>query len=134
VLEGIAYSLKDAASVFQEGEGWPKPQTMTVVGGGTRSEVLTRVLCDVFGQPIRVNADADSAYGAALLALRSVGERRDSNEAPVSEPGTSLMAPDPDASRRYADGFATFRAIQERLRAYYHDAASKTLGGLRGQA
>ncbi len=126
VLEGIAYSLKDAASVFQEGEGWPEPRTMTVVGGGTRSEVLTRVLCDVFGQPIRVNPEADSAYGAALLALRSVGGRGDSpSEAAISEPGASLMSPEPDASHRYIDGFAAFRAIQERLRTYYHDAASR---------
>jgi len=128
-LEGIAYSLKDAASVFQEGEGWPKPRMMTAVGGGTGSEVLVRILCDVFGQPIRVNPDADSAYGAALLALQSLGGRLDSNTAAICEQGTSLMAPDPEAAQRYGEGFAAFRAIHDRLRPYYHDSGSEGGGG-----
>jgi xylulokinase len=123
LLEGVAYSLKDASSVFQEGEGWPRPRMMTVVGGGTRSEVLVRILCDVFGQPFRVNPDADSAYGAALLALQSLGGHPESKDAATKERGTSLMSPNPEASRRYAEGFAAFRAIHERLQSYYHDAA-----------
>jgi len=123
VLEGIAYSLKDASSVFSEREAWPKPRMMAVVGGGTRSELLTRILCDVFGQPIRVNPDADSAYGAALLGLRGLGGWSESKAAAMGEQGASLMPTDPEASRRYAEGFAAFRTIHDRLRSYYHDGA-----------
>ena len=123
VLEGVAYSLKDASSVFQEGDGWPKPRVMTVVGGGTRSEVLVRILCDVFGQPIRVDPDADSAFGAALLALQSAGGRSVSKDAAAGTRGTFLLSPNPEASRRYAEGFAAFRTIHGRLQSYHHDAA-----------
>jgi sugar (pentulose or hexulose) kinase len=89
---------------------------MTVVGGGTRSEVLVRILCDVFGQPFRVNPDADSAYGAALLALQSLGGHPESKDAATKERGTSLMSPTQSitAIRR---GFAAFRAILSDYRA-----------------
>lgn len=123
VLEGVAYSLKDASSIFQEGEGWPRPRMMTVVGGGTRSATLVRILCDVFGQPMRINPDADSAYGAALLALQSVAGFAGRTDARIRERDASIMLPDPEASWRYADGLAAFRTIYERLRGYYRDAA-----------
>jgi xylulokinase len=126
VLEGIAYSLKDAASIFQGSEGWPRPRMMTVVGGGTRSATLVRILCDVFGQPMRVNPDADSAYGAALLALQSAAGFAGRTDAGIREGDASIMLPEPGASRRYADGLAAFRTIHERLRGYYHDAAKRT--------
>lgn len=125
VLEGIAYSLKEASSIFQEGEGWPRPRMMTVVGGGTRSAVLVRILCDVFGQPMQVNPEADSAFGAALLALQSVSGLLEWRDPAIRDQNTSLMLPDPDASRRYAEGLVAFRTIHERLRSYYHDAARR---------
>jgi len=125
-LEGVAYSLKDASSVFDEGESGFTPRTMTVVGGGTRSEVLVRILCDVFGQPIGVNPVADSAYGAALLALQGLGARPVSVDAATCGRGIALLSPNPDASRRYEEGFAAYRAIHGRLQGYYHGIERKT--------
>jgi xylulokinase len=117
VLEGIAYSLRDAFGIFQEGEDRCEASTMTMVGGGAQSRILSQIICDVFGREIRVNPVADSAYGAALLALPALGA---SLSAPPEAPGAFLLAPDPEASDRYAEGFAGYRAITDRLREYYH--------------
>jgi xylulokinase len=128
VLEGIAYSLKDAASVFSGRERGLDAPVMTVVGGGAKSAILTRILCDVFGQPVQVNPDADSAYGAALLALESMGMLPRSHNAGASERRASVLLPDSGTSRRYAEGFVAYRAIHARLRDCYHDPAISAKG------
>ena len=128
VLEGIAYSLKDAASVFSEHERGLDTPMMTVVGGGAKSAILTRIVCDVFGQPVQVNPDADSAYGAALLALESMGMLPRPQDPGAGGRHTSVLLPDPETSRRYAEGFVAYRAIHERLRDCYHDAAISAKG------
>jgi xylulokinase len=128
VLEGIAYSLKDAASVFSERERGLDARVMTVVGGGAKSTILTRIVCDVFGQPVQVNPDADSAYGAALLALESMGMLPRPQDPGASGRHISVLLPDPETSRRYAEGFVAYRAIHERLRDCYHDAAISAKG------
>jgi xylulokinase len=120
VFEGIAYSLRDAFSVLEDPEGRLEISGMTVVGGGTKSAILTRILCDVFGRTLHVDPDADSAYGAALLALRpSVvsGLQRPTGRGAQTP---LVLKPDREASRRYAEGFAAYRAIHGRLREYYH--------------
>jgi xylulokinase len=124
VLEGIAYSLKDASTLFQEGESRCEPGTMTMVGGGVQSAVLTQIVCDVFGRQVRVNPVADSAYGAALLGHHALGA---SPARPSATPAEScsapLLTPDRETSAQYAEGFIAYRAITDRLRGYYHSAA-----------
>jgi len=120
VLEGIAYSLKDAASLFEHEAGCPEPQRTTAVGGGTRSRILLQILADVLNQPLRVNPEADSAYGAALLALQYF-QGTPSERVPARSRATSRLTPDPEASKRYVDGFAAFREIHQRLQGYYHE-------------
>ncbi len=111
-LEGIAYSLRDAFSVFEGDAGVPEVSTMTVVGGGAKSAVLVRILCDVFARPIRVHLGADSACGAALLALdRLHGD----SPARARADSASALQPDPTTSQLYADRFAEYRRIAARL-------------------
>jgi xylulokinase len=120
VLEGVAYSQRDAASLFEGGERPLPIGTMTVVGGGARSELLTRILCDLFGREMRVDPEADSAHGAALLALRALGVAAEAGG--PAAPRGRLLRPDPAASARYAEGFAAYRAVHRSLRGYYHGA------------
>ena len=114
VLEGIAYSLKDAFSVFcDDPSGWAV-SSMTILGGGAKSATLTPILCDVFAQPVRVDPDADSAYGAALLAMDSTG-----GPVRVAREGTVALMPDAGASRYYAQRFVDYRWIADRMRDFY---------------
>jgi len=115
VLEGVAYSLRDAASLF-EAEA-PAMGEVTVVGGGARGELLPRILCDLFGRELRVDPAADSAHGAALLALRALGIGP-APAGPAAGRGR-LLRPDPAVSARYAEGFAAYRAVHASLKGYY---------------
>ncbi|MHB0859381.1 MAG: xylulokinase [Anaerolineae bacterium] len=67
VLEGVAYSLRDALELLRA-LNVPIRQ-VRATGGGARSLVWRQVLADVFGtELVTVNVTDGSAYGAALLA------------------------------------------------------------------
>ncbi len=113
VLEGIAYALKDACSVFASDPAIPLVSSLTIVGGGARSATLTRILCDVFNQSVRVDPDADSAYGAALLALPGTARMHESR---TNEP---RLTPHAEAAGEYAMRFAEYRQIVGAMREFY---------------
>jgi sugar (pentulose or hexulose) kinase len=66
-LEGVAFlerlSLERAAAL-----GLPVDGPLAAAGGGSRSEVWTRIRATVLGRPVRVAEHAATAFGAALLA------------------------------------------------------------------
>lgn len=63
VMEGVAFSLRDAASLHRS-----LPRSVTLVGGGGRSAVWPQILADILDRRIMVADDADSSMGAALIA------------------------------------------------------------------
>ena len=67
VLEGVAFSLKDSFTLFEE-MGVPL-KSVRLGGGGARSAVWRQIQADVYGYPVEmVEAEEGAAYGAALLA------------------------------------------------------------------
>ncbi len=67
VLEGVAFSLRDSFTIFNE-LGVPV-QRVRLGGGGARSPLWREIQANVYGQPVEtVHADEGAAYGAALLA------------------------------------------------------------------
>ena len=78
----------------------------------------------MFGCPIRIAPEADSAYGAALLGFVGLGWIPELTAAAAdSLRNASKLHPEPTASRRYTGGFLAYRAIHERMRDVYHDEA-----------
>ena len=67
ILEGVAYSLQDTFTIFQE---MNVPVTnIRLGGGGARSPLWRQIQADVYGQAVEiVEAEEGAAYGAALLA------------------------------------------------------------------
>jgi xylulokinase len=67
ILEGVAYSLKDTFTIFQE---MNVPVTnIRLGGGGARSPLWRQIQADVYGHAVEiVEAEEGAAYGAALLA------------------------------------------------------------------
>jgi xylulokinase len=67
ILEGVAYSLRDTFTIFDE---MAVPvSTVRLGGGGSRSALWRQVQADVYGRDVEVlEADEGPAYGAALLA------------------------------------------------------------------
>ena len=67
ILEGVAYSLKDTFTIFDEIEV-PVHQ-IRLGGGGARSSLWRQIQADVYGHEVEtVEAEEGAAYGAAILA------------------------------------------------------------------
>jgi xylulokinase len=73
ILEGVAFSLKDSFTLFEEMQA---PVTrIRLGGGGARSALWRQIQADVYGSEVEiVEAEEGAAYGAAILA--GVGARR----------------------------------------------------------
>ncbi len=67
VLEGVAFSLKDTFTIFEE---MRIPVTrIRLGGGGARSPLWRRIQSEVYGREVEIVAAEDgAAYGAAILA------------------------------------------------------------------
>ena len=73
VLEGVAFSLRDALEVIRPLA--PLDRALAT-GGGARSDVWLQLVCDTLGLPLRRPRDVPgAAYGAAVLAWRERGRR-----------------------------------------------------------
>jgi xylulokinase len=67
ILEGVAFSLRDTFTIFQEIEVPVK--TIRLGGGGARSALWRQIQADVYGQRVEtIEAEEGAAYGAAILA------------------------------------------------------------------
>jgi xylulokinase len=67
ILEGVAFSLRDTFTIFNEMEVPVK--TIRLGGGGARSKLWRQIQADTYAQPVEtVEAEEGAAYGAAILA------------------------------------------------------------------
>jgi xylulokinase len=67
VLEGVAYSLKDTFTIFDEIK--VPVERIRLGGGGARSPLWRQIQADVYAHEVEtVEAEEGAAYGAAILA------------------------------------------------------------------
>jgi xylulokinase len=67
ILEGVAFSLRDTFTIFNEINVPVK--TIRLGGGGARSALWRQIQADIYGQGVEtVEAEEGAAYGAAILA------------------------------------------------------------------
>jgi xylulokinase len=67
ILEGVAFSLKDTFTIFEE-MGVPV-KSIRLGGGGARSPLWRQIQADVYDHEVEVvEAEEGAAYGAAILA------------------------------------------------------------------
>jgi xylulokinase len=72
VLEGVAFSLRDTLTLFEE-LGIPVT-SIRLGGGGARGPLWRQIQADVYGQPVELlEAEEGGAFGAALLAGTGIG-------------------------------------------------------------
>jgi xylulokinase len=117
VLEGVAFSLRDSFSIFDE-LGLPV-RKVRLGGGGARSALWRQIQADVYGYDVEVvPADEGAAFGAALLA--GVGARMwpSVDEACDRLVRSSVVAsPDSRASLLMTERYAAYRRVYPALRA-----------------
>jgi xylulokinase len=72
ILEGVAFSLRDTFTLFQEMN--VPVNSIRLGGGGARSPLWRQIQADVYGHSVElVAAEEGAAYGAALLAAVGAG-------------------------------------------------------------
>lgn len=124
ILEGVAFSLKDSLSIFDE-LGLPV-ERIRLGGGGARSPLWRQIQADVYQQEVEiVEAEEGAAYGAAILA--GVGAKIWSSVDAACEAVVRVaqrMAPDPAASLVMQQNYLVYRKIYPVLRDLFGKPAS----------
>jgi xylulokinase len=116
VMEGVAYSLKDTFTIFEEME---IPVTsIRLGGGGARSPLWRQIQADAYAHEVEiVAAEEGAAYGAAILAGTGAGAWSSVDEAcdKVVRVATRI-APNRAAAKTMKRGYRKYRKIYPALR------------------
>jgi xylulokinase len=119
ILEGVAFSLRDTFSIFDE---MNVPVTnVRLGGGGARSPLWRQIQADVYARPVEiVETEEGAAYGAALLGGVGAGVWATVEEAcRQSVRVRQRIDPDPRVSALLQDRYQRYRSIYPALRSVY---------------
>jgi xylulokinase len=115
VMEGVAYSLKDTFTIFDE---MHIPVTsIRLGGGGARSPLWRQIQADVYAHEVEiVAAEEGAAFGAAILAGVGAGAWNSVDEACDSVVRVATRnAPDQAASKTMQRSYRTYRKLYPAL-------------------
>jgi len=118
ILEGVAFSIRDC---FEAAEELGQPVTECCLsGGGAKSPLWRRIICDVLGQSL-IKPSGDASLGSALLSGIAVGLFSDWRTAVATCTRVEdVLRPDPDAHALYDDYFDVYRAVTHDLVVHNH--------------
>ena len=106
VLEGVAFSLRDALDVITP----LAPLTRALAtGGGAASDMWLQLITDVLEVPLaRPLQSQGPAYGAALLAWQGIGHTESAASLARRESGEDFV---PKESERYREALLRYRSV-----------------------
>jgi xylulokinase len=116
VMEGVAYSLKDTFTIFEE---MRIPVTsIRLGGGGARSPLWRQIQADVYAHEVEiVAAEEGAAYGAAILAGTGAGAWSSVDEACDKVVRVASRIPlNQGNSKTLQQNYRTYRRIYPALR------------------
>ena len=120
VMEGVAYSLKDTFTIFDE---MKIPVTsIRLGGGGARSPLWRQIQADVYGHEVEIiEAEEGAAYGAAILAGVGAGVWT-SVDAACGEVVrvAKRVTPQPEAMETMGKSYAAYRRIYPALKSIFN--------------
>ena len=121
ILEGVAFSLRDSLTLFQE-IGVPI-ESIRLGGGGARSELWQQIQADVYGMPVElIEADEGAAYGAGLLAGVGIGNWTSVEAAcETSVRVARRIQPNPKTVERMSLQYQEYRKLYPALRGIQHN-------------
>jgi xylulokinase len=115
VLEGVAFGFADGLQALRDAGG--EPREITVIGGGSRTPLWTRILAAALGETllVRERAELGPAFGAARLArIALTGEPVE--RVCVAPPVVRRVEPDPGLHEQYRARVVRYRDLYARLR------------------
>ncbi len=121
ILEGVAFSLRDSLTLFQE-IGVPI-ESIRLGGGGARSQLWQQIQADVYGMPVElIEADEGAAYGAGLLAGVGIGNWTSVEAAcETSVRVARRIQPNPKTVERMSLQYQEYRKLYPALRGIQHN-------------
>jgi xylulokinase len=116
ILEGVAFSLKDTFTIFEQ-IGVPVRE-IRLGGGGARSAVWRQIQADVYAQDVEIlAAEEGAAYGAAILGGVGAGCWSNVDQAcDAIVRVVSRIAPNPANSGTMQEAYPIYRRIYPALR------------------
>ncbi len=111
ILEGVAYSLKDSFTIFEEMKVPVK--TIRLGGGGARSPLWRQIQADIYNHEVEiVEAEEGAGYGAAILG--GVGAKLWPSVDAACEAivkVTTRVSPQPKAAGVMQKNYAAYRRV-----------------------
>ncbi|WP_102347439.1 gluconokinase [Bacillus sp. Marseille-P3661] len=117
-LEGVIFSIFHIGEALERLAG--EPSKIYASGGFARSSLWLQILCDVFGKEVHVpESHQSSAWGAAWIALCSVGESSSLIDIKDHIPMKMSLVPKEENHRKYAELYNVYRSLYQSLRASF---------------
>ncbi len=118
LMEGVAYSLRDCYRVIED--MGLKVTEYIIIGGGSRSDLWSQIVCDLFGKDVVKPLVSDASYGSALIAGVGIGVYSDLADA-VNKCNKfeKLYKPNSANHNRYKDLFKIYLDIHNSLEGIY---------------
>lgn len=127
LLEGVAYSLRDCLRVIEEMD--LPVRRLFLIGGGAKSNLWRRIVCDVFNLPLAIPVPGDASFGTALLAGAGSGVFADEKEAVKKCLKIEReLFPETANAEVYRAGFGTYRSLHDALAPVYRNPAGPPEG------
>ena len=123
VLEGVSLSLLDSKR-YLDSLGIPHKDTATLIGGGTKGSLWSKITADALGISLTITESSDSSLGSAMLAGVAMGIFESPTDAvkrcikPVR-----VVTPNPENTEKYAKIFEKYKRIHDALAPVYGDEA-----------
>ncbi len=126
VLEGVAYSLKDTFSIFDEIQ--VPVERIRLGGGGARSPLWQQIQADVYAHEVEIlKVEEGAAYGAAILAGVGSGNWKSVDEACDAAVGVAKrVSPGKETSAVMQRAYQTYRRIYPALHSIFAENRSTT--------
>ena len=128
-LEGVGYAFLHHIEVFRD-LGYPV-RRLLASDGGARSLVWMQIVADILQMPVqRLEGHPGSCLGAAWVAAIGTGASTDWAGASALVRYGETVSPDPAHAAAYAQGYAQFRALYQRLAPWFAAAAQPSEGSV----
>lgn len=120
VMEGVAMSLMDCKTVFDE-LGVEFGGSANIIGGGASSPVWRQIVADALGIKLVLARNSDSSFGGAMLAGVASGVFENLKDAHTKcSEIISVTEPVKENTEKYRELFKTYKEIHDALAPIYH--------------